>query len=375
MNIIPPRRVSRADSDRRRRVRDVARYQDEVRWTPETVLVEGLRKLGHDVAALAHTDQDFATYDIVHVHHLSWGAVAAATDRSGTPFVFTLHAARAARPRAAAFVMSRADGIVALWEGQGNEFARTFSISGAELAVIPNGVDSRIFRFAQPEPPLNQPWQLLYVGQLIPVKGVDLLLNALGELRSRHDVQLRLSFHGGAEEPALRALAAELRIEDVVTFLGRTPQDRLSEVLHASHIVVLPSLDRGVEALPSALTESLLTGRYAVSTNVGGVSDQLGEFGVVVPPGDTEALVRGIEQAMQTYNAHCARARAMSEWAAERYAVEGMVSAHERLYTNILREPKDGARRHEVPLELGTKLGGPLLRLKRRLRNKSSEPA
>ena len=349
-------------------------YQNEVRWTPETVLVEGLRKLGHEVAALPHAEHDFTNFDIVHVHHLSWGAIAAATDRSDTPFVFTLHAARAERPRAAAFVMSRADGIVALWKGQGDEFLRRFDIASAERAVIPNGVDPKIFRFAQPETPNRQPWQLLYVGQLIPVKGVDLLLDAVRQLRSRHDVRLHLSYQGGSEEQALRALATDLRIDDTVSFLGRTPQDQLSDVLHSSHIVVLPSLDRGVEALPSVLTESLLTGRYAVATNVGGVSDQLAEFGVVVLPGNTEALVVGIEQAMSAYGSHCARARAVSEWAAGRFAVEAMVAAHERLYTNILDAGTDRARRHGTSLELGTRLGRPLLTLKRWLRSGSSEP-
>ena len=61
-------------------------------YTPETILLEGLRRLGHETAAFSHY-QPFrmADFDIVHVHHLSFGAVRAACGASRTPFIFTAH--------------------------------------------------------------------------------------------------------------------------------------------------------------------------------------------------------------------------------------------------------------------------------------------
>ena len=60
--------------------------------SPETVLEAGLRSAGHEVTALSHYDDgSFDSFDVVHVHHLSWGATRLASDPSRVPFVFTAH--------------------------------------------------------------------------------------------------------------------------------------------------------------------------------------------------------------------------------------------------------------------------------------------
>ena len=129
-------------------------YRSAVRWTPETVLVTGLRERGHDVTSIGHS-QPFssAEFDLMHVHHLSWGAIRAATDPSRTPFVFTLHASAPEHPAAASFVMGRADGVVALWPQEAEMLARRYRLGDALVPVIPNGVDPTIFAFRQPQPP------------------------------------------------------------------------------------------------------------------------------------------------------------------------------------------------------------------------------
>src|SRR5262245_31336169 len=91
-------------------------YRARVRWTPETALLRGLRDRGHDVEPISH-DEPLAAerFDVVHVHHLAWGALRAATDPTQPPFAFTLHASEPAHRLAARFVMSRADAVVGLW--------------------------------------------------------------------------------------------------------------------------------------------------------------------------------------------------------------------------------------------------------------------
>src|SRR5580704_3249789 len=65
---------------------------DCLRITPETTLAAGCRAAGHQVNTLSHYDEaDFSQFDVVHVHHLSYGALRLASDRSNTPFVFTPH--------------------------------------------------------------------------------------------------------------------------------------------------------------------------------------------------------------------------------------------------------------------------------------------
>jgi colanic acid/amylovoran biosynthesis glycosyltransferase len=348
-------------------------YRSAVLWTPETTLVRGLSELGHDVEALPHSPRTrFNGFDIVHVHHLSWGAAAASTDRSSTPFVFTLHATTPMHPHIAAFVMSRADGVVALWKNQADAFIEGYRLSGAEVAVIPNGVDPGTFPFTQPDPPGVGPWELLYVGQLIPGKGVELLIRAVADLRTRHNVRLSLSYHQNMMEDELRLLCDELGIGDIVRFLGRTPQEQLGAVYQSSHIVVLPSTDKALyEALPSVLTEAMFVGAFPVATNLGGISDQLAGFGIVVPPGDVAALARGIDDATQAYPKHLVRAREMSESAKERFSIQQMVASHERLYERVVAKRPARPRRHAAAQKPGTLIGGPSLRLASAIRARS----
>jgi spore coat protein SA len=340
-------------------------YRSAVRWTPETILVRGLSDRGHDVEAFPHAaTYGLSGFDIVHVHHLSWGAIAVASDRSMTPFVFTLHATTPAHPRATSFVMPRADAVVALWPQQASVIDQRFPRIGHEVAVIPNGIDPGTFPFEQPEHPGDGAWDLVYVGQLIPGKGVDLLLRAVAGLRARHDVRLSLSYHVSTLEDELRAVCHQLEIEDIVRFLGRTPQEQLGAIYQASHIVVLPSTEKAdFEALPSVLTEAMFAGAMPVSTDVGGIRDQIGEFGIVVQPGDVAALARGIEHAIETYPSHLERARAMSESARRRFSIEGMIASHERLYERVVANARTRPKRHSPSLRAGTLLAGPALRL------------
>jgi len=62
----------------------------DVKIPPETTLETGFREAGHQVTTLSHYDEaDFGRFDVVHVHHLSYGALRLASDGSTTPFIFT----------------------------------------------------------------------------------------------------------------------------------------------------------------------------------------------------------------------------------------------------------------------------------------------
>jgi glycosyltransferase involved in cell wall biosynthesis len=341
-------------------------YRAAVRWTPETVLVEGLKKRGHDVVGIAHSSsRPLSEFDVVHVHHLSWGAIGASTERGGAPFVFTLHATQPAYPRAMAYVMARADGVVALWQRQAVDLATRYRRRMRDVAVIPNGVDPSAFPFEQPHPPDGTPWELLYVGQLIPGKGVDVLLHAVAEVRRRHEVRLSLHYQVSQLEDQLRELARDLDLDEAVRFVGRTAQEQLRSAYHSSHLVILPSTG-GHEALPSVLTETMLTGAFPVSTDLGGIRDQLEGFGVLVPVGDVSALAGGIEEAIASYGDHVRRARGMRERAVARFSIENMVASHERFYEALAAGGRI-PRRHVWPRSIATVAGRYALALARSL--------
>ncbi len=337
-------------------------YRSKVESTPETVLADELERRGHQVIRLAHETQlDLRYLDVVHVHHLSFGALAAATDSSSTPFVFTPHFFRYTSLRhrvAARYVVRRADAVISLSTVEADWQRAAYRIPRDRQAMIPNGISETVFTYSPPSAPSEGRWRLLYVGQLVGWKGVDTLLRALAGVARSYEVELDLVYQVDTEEPALRRLADELGL-DRVRFLGVRSPAEVSQLLAAAHLLILPSL-RG-EALPSVISEAMFVGRPVVATDVAGVREQLADFGVVVPPGDSELLASGICRVLAGYNAHAHRALEMSRNARDRFSIGAMVDGHERLYESLMRAPRRPAR-SATRRRIGTKTGAIIVR-------------
>jgi len=267
----------------------------------------------------------------VHVHHLGAGAVAVASAPVGVPLVFTNHSApRTLRERLALrFVLSRADAIVSLAHSH-----RLRPRAGRQRhVVIPNGIDERLFYPVAGEPPPPPPWTLLYAGQLIALKRVDVLVAALRRLRTRYPLRLRIASHSGEASAELHRLVQECNVADSVDFLGGLTQEALAYEYRNAHLFVLPSES---EFLPSVVSEAMLSGTPIVATDVGAVRDQLGSFGKLVVPGDVDALCRAIAAVIDEYPSHALRAPAMREAAKSRFSIPAMVEAHEQLYQSLV---------------------------------------
>ena len=332
-------------------------FRRKLQVTPETILERGFRERGHEVATYGHYKCVNSTrFDIVHVHHLSYGAARMALDSGSAAFAYTSHDPFAMvgqlnvfRRRAARFVMSRADAVVALSVLESDFQERSYPLSGAAHPVIPNGVYEGSYHYGRKNNRArNGPWHLLYVGQLAAQKNVDVLLRALAQLTQR--VELSLIYHNSTLEDSLRTLVSELGLQGRAQFLGaRSPQELAAEYQNAD-LFVLPS---SAEALPSVITEAMLCGTPVVATDVGGVREQLAGYGVCVGPGDPAALASAISCVLDNYDRFVAQGEAASVYASERFSVDHMVDHHLELYTDLLarRGPR---RRHSamrVPID------------------------
>jgi glycosyltransferase involved in cell wall biosynthesis len=340
-------------------------YRRVVPHTPETTLEAGLVARGHKViTAGLRRPVVFGNSDVIHVHHLGRGAIAIASDPTQTPFVFTNHGGGRSKlmGRALAAVLARADGVVALSQGEARSQQRRYFLRGAVHASIPNGVDAGRFEPRQPGiPKQGEPWRLLFAGQLIGVKRVDLLLEALGKLRGRFRIHLKLAYHNDTYLQSLRSRTQALGIDSMVEFAGPLCQDDLAKAYREAHVLVLPS---DSESLPSVVTESMMSGTPVVATDVGSVREQLAGFGVVVPSGSVDRLAAGIESMLSDYGGYASRALIMSQSARDRFSVDAMVSAHEDLYRNLVSRRL--ARRHSRRNLVGTHLLSGALRVWRR---------
>lgn len=150
---------------------------------------------------------------------------------------------------------------------------------------------------AQPQPAAEpgRPLTALIVARLVPQKGIELAIDALSQLRDR-PIRLRLAGEGGVEyERALRGRVAARGLEGRVDFLGAVQAQGLAAEYAAADYLILPSW---YEGFPIVLVQAMAAGLPWVATTVGGIPSMLrdGEAGLLVPPGDAEALAGAMRQ-------------------------------------------------------------------------------
>jgi glycosyltransferase involved in cell wall biosynthesis len=144
-------------------------------------------------------------------------------------------------------------------------------------------------------PPSNEP-EVLFVGQVIRGKGVDLLLRALARVPEPwHATVVGTGNHLGA----CRGLARELGVAGRVRFAGWVPHDRLGPLYERAAITVVPS--RWPEPFGMVGVEAMARGRPVVGFAVGGIPDWLEHevTGLLAPEADTTALADAIHRLLR----------------------------------------------------------------------------
>src|SRR5690606_13540795 len=136
---------------------------------------------------------------------------------------------------------------------------------------------------------------LLWIGRMVPVKGLDVLLAALARVPQMKRPVLYL-VGGGSEENRLRRLAEELVLTDHVHWMGPTPHSALGDWYRAADLVVLPSRSEGV---PNVLLEALACGTPFVASDVGGIGSIASSSDWLVPPEDPEVLAGAISRSLE----------------------------------------------------------------------------
>ncbi|PSL19179.1 glycosyltransferase family 4 protein [Shimia abyssi] len=228
-----------------------------------------------------------------HIAKSSCTVAMLTSEMSGIPFSFTLHGPdiffapdhwrldeKIARARFVACI---------------SHFCRSQAMSfsapkhWAKLHIIHCGVDPD--KYLNTEHPMGH--NLLFVGRLAPVKGLPILLRALEGLVEQFP-DLHLTVIGdGPGRAALESQVEAARLTKHVSFAGYKSQSEVAEALVASDLFVLPSFAEGV---PVVLMEAMAASRPVVTTHIAGVPELVtdGASGLLVSPGDPEALARAI---------------------------------------------------------------------------------
>ena len=166
--------------------------------------------------------------------------------------------------------------------------------------VVHCGVDTFFFRPAE-QRPAEHPLRLITVASLWEVKGHAYLIQACRLLRER-GIALRCEFVG--DGPLKSRLARQIRVaqlEDVFTFHGARPREQVRELLHQSHVKILPSVPTSSglrEGIPVALMEAMACGLPVISSRLSGIPELVDHnvTGILVAPRDIMGLADAIEQ-------------------------------------------------------------------------------
>ena len=210
-------------------------------------------------------------------------------------------------------------------------------VTKKKIATIPNGI-----AVSDGQSAINENrFQIIAVGRLVPVKGIDILLRALAELGDNVPPYECLIVGDGPEKRTLEALSVSLKLAKQVQFLGYRTDPRA--FIEKSHVLVMPSYTEG---LPFSALEAAAAGVPIIASRVGGLEAYFGPEGAarLVPPGDPLVLAGAIRECMLNPEARAAiasRGRAMVE---RKFSLGAMLSATARLYeavdgSDTCREP------------------------------------
>ena len=207
--------------------------------------------------------------------------------------------------------------IIASTQREKSDLINYYGAEPGNIGVVPCGVNMDMFRpiepAAWPGSIEDNEVRLLFVGRIDPIKGIDRLLRAIPMIKSARPVKLLIV---GGDEPDLfalehlRALVADLGIQDNVVFHGRVPQETLAAYYSAADLCVLPSY---YESFGLVSLESLACGTPVVANDVGQMRSIInqGHNGYVTPDNRPETLAEYLSLGLTKFSRHTTDTAAM----------------------------------------------------------------
>lgn len=319
---------------------------------PENVLREFLSRAGHDVTTLSSSApaslDDPA--DVYHAHHFGVGTYFLAL-AGVRPFVFTAHNPFLLSPPLAptesriehllqSRVIGHADAVVAESEREADILAARFRKPREQFAIIPYGLDLDLYGSGGER---ADGAELLSVGQLAPFKGHDYLLQMVARLLpDRPSLRLTIVSHQHTLQPEYERRCEELGIAHAVEFIGPLSTQELAERYRSCTLYVHPSL---AECFPVTVLEAMACGAPVIATDVGGVAEEIGDAGVLVPARNAEALADAVGRLLDAPQERERLGRMALERTRERYNGPRHAEGHEALYARLTPTPGWRSRR------------------------------
>jgi glycosyltransferase involved in cell wall biosynthesis len=212
---------------------------------------------------------------------------------------------------------------------------RHYGLDPGRIPVLHTGVDTRVF-YPRPVSKEARP-TIVFAGRITRNKGVDILVEAACRLGKEFPM-LRLRLLGkGCDDLLrdLRACAVHHGLPDILELPGFVHRSELPEQLSRAHVFAGPSRCEGGPGL--ACLEAMACGLPVVVTEGTGVAEVVvpGETGLLVPPGDVDALARGLRSLLSDSPTCAAMGRRARDYAREQGDSQGCLDRIEAFYATV----------------------------------------
>jgi glycosyltransferase involved in cell wall biosynthesis len=227
-------------------------------------------------------------------------------------------------------VARRAGLLITVSESSKNDICRDFRVQQKNVEIVPLGVDTRIFR------PTDTP---RIAGRVVtvassdhPLKGVSTMLRAFAKLVTERDAQLIVV---GNPSEETRKLAAQLSLNDTVTFVSGLPEEEYAKLLSSAEVAVVPSMYEGF-SLPAL--EHMASGTPLIATTGGALPEVTNDAALLVNPGDPEELAATLRRLLDCPADRETLARKGRSRVSERFAWPAVAAATAALYRKAINK-------------------------------------
>jgi glycosyltransferase involved in cell wall biosynthesis len=205
------------------------------------------------------------------------------------------------------------------------------------VRVVHNGVSRKEFEAVEPQANATD---LVFMGEFRPVKGIDVLIDALGKLHGSGRSITATLVGDGPERDTLRNQVERLGLVDIVQFRPPMPA-RQAQTL--GRVMVIPSR---AESLPYVVLEAAAAGLPLITTKVGGVPEIYGPLtGGLAAADDAAALAQAITYALDNPDLTAETAKRLRERVASSFSVDNMVNGVLDAYQTALERLQKNGRR------------------------------
>jgi sugar transferase (PEP-CTERM/EpsH1 system associated) len=219
---------------------------------------------------------------------------------------------------------------------------RRVGVPSHRVSQIYNGVDTERFRPAQGVReaiagcPFGQPEEFLvgWVGRMDPIKDLPNLLQGFARSTQRSASRLRLVLVGdGPARPEVERLVRQQGLDERVWLAGERTD--VAQIMRGLDCFILPSLGEGIS---NTILEAMATRLAVIATRVGGNAELIesGMTGLLVPPGDSDALADALTRYSTDRTMARRHAKAARRVAQSRFSLARMVTDYCSLYETAL---------------------------------------